>query len=108
MKNVVPRMNLKKSFSERVLEVVKDIPKGHVMSYKLVAQKAGNAGASRAVGSIMSHNKDKKIPCHRVVKSDGSIGGYNGIRTSTPGTNAKVNLLKREGIKFTKTNKVIF
>jgi O6-methylguanine-DNA--protein-cysteine methyltransferase len=43
-----------------------------------------------------------------VVKSDGSIGGYNGLRTSTTGTLAKIKLLKKEGVKFSKSSKVVF
>ena len=97
-----------RTFTEKVIDVVKKIPKGKVMSYGEVSRRAGVAGAARAVGSIMSHNKDKKIPCHRVVKADGKIGQYNGLQTKTAGTNSKVNLLKKEGVKFTKSGKVIF
>ena len=99
---------IKMSFTEKVLEVVKKIPKGKVMSYGEVSRRAGVQAAARAVGSIMSHNKDKNIPCHRVVKADGKIGQYNGLQTKEAGTNAKVNLLKKEGVKFTKSGKVIF
>lgn len=100
--------NFQKSLKDRVQEVVKNIRKGSVLSYREVALRAGAAGAARAVGTIMSKNTNKTIPCHRVVKSDGSIGGYNGLRSSTPGTLAKIKLLKKEGVKFTKSNKVIF
>lgn len=47
------------------------------MSYKEVAKAAGNGRAYRAVGNILHSNYDPKIPCHRVVRSDGSLGGYN-------------------------------
>ncbi len=97
----------KKTFSEKVIEVVKKIPKGKVLSYGEVSRRAGVAGAARAVGSIMSSNKDKGIPCHRVVKSDGRIGYYNGLRGNAKGANAKMNLLKKEGVEFTKTGKII-
>ncbi len=53
------------------------IPKGKTLSYKQVAAKAGNAKAARAVGTIMAHNYNPKIPCHRVVRSDGGVGDYN-------------------------------
>lgn len=64
-------------FAKRVYAVVAKIPKGKTMTYKQVATKAGKPGAARAVGTIMSHNYNPKIPCHRVVRSDGSMGGYN-------------------------------
>lgn len=79
------------NFRERVLSVVKKIPKGKTLSYKEVALKAGHPLAARAVGAIMRTNKDKSIPCHRVIKSDGTLGGYNGIR------GIKQKLLKSEG-----------
>ena len=60
------------------MRVVKGIPKGQTLSYKQVAELAGSPGASRAVGNIMKNNDDDSIPCHRVIKSDGSLGGYNG------------------------------
>jgi len=65
------------NFSDKVRAVVREIPKGKTLSYKQVAQKAGNAKAARAVGVIMSKNFDPKIPCHRVIRSDGTLGDYN-------------------------------
>lgn len=70
----------KNLFREKVIPIVKKIPKGKTMSYKEVATRAGHPGASRAVGAIMRSNKDKSIPCHRVIRSDGTLGGYNGIQ----------------------------
>ena len=89
-----------KSFKDRVLSVVSKIPKGKTMKYKQVATKAGNANASRAVGAIMSANADKNIPCHRVVRSDGKIGGYNGLCGGKTGSSAKRSLLKKEGVRL--------
>ncbi|MDP2624749.1 MAG: MGMT family protein [Candidatus Peregrinibacteria bacterium] len=66
-----------KTFQDSVLEVVSAIPEGQTMTYKEVATKAGNPNASRAVGNIMSRNWDSNIPCHRVIRSDGDLGGYN-------------------------------
>lgn len=66
-----------KTFKQRVQEIVRRIPKGKTMTYAEVAKYAGSPGASRAVGSIMKNNYDPKIPCHRVIRSDGGIGGYN-------------------------------
>jgi O-6-methylguanine DNA methyltransferase len=77
-------------FTKNVIVVVKRIPKGKTMSYKQVAKQAGNENGARAVGMIMSKNTDKTIPCHRVIRSDGTLGGYNGLR----GTKEK--LLKKE------------
>ena len=79
------------SFKEKVIAVVKKIPKGKVLSYKDVAMKAGNSNASRVVGNIMAWNHDKNVPCHRVIKSDGTLGGYNGLRGE------KLVLLRSEG-----------
>lgn len=91
-----------KSFNEKVLEVVAKIPEGKVFTYGQVAAQAGNPKASRAVGSIMAKNQDTNIPCHRVVKSDGSIGMYNGLRGKS-----KAVLLVQEGILFKKNGKVV-
>ncbi len=65
------------SFSEKVKNIVAKILKGKTMTYKQVAVKAGSPNAARAVGSIMKGNYDPKIPCHRVIRSDGKIGDYN-------------------------------
>jgi methylated-DNA-[protein]-cysteine S-methyltransferase len=68
---------MKLTFAEKVKNIVSKIPKGKTMTYKQVATKAGNPGGARAVGSIMRKNYDPKIPCHRVIRSDGKIGEYN-------------------------------
>ena len=80
-----------KTFTEKVYEVVKKIPKGKVLTYKEVAKMAGNIKASRAVGNILHKNHSPKIPCHRVIRSDGKFGGYN------KGLNMKIKILKQEG-----------
>lgn len=80
-----------RSFTEKVRGIVAKIPAGKTMTYKQVAAKAGNPRAARAVGTIMRTNYDPAIPCHRVIKSDGSMGGYN-----RGGTTAKKRLLARE------------
>ncbi len=81
-----------KTFAEKVKEVVSKIPKGKTLTYKEVARRAGNGNASRAVGVIMSKNFDPKIPCHRVIRSDGQIGNYN-----RGGQAVKTRILKQEG-----------
>ena len=80
-----------KSFADRVRDIVRRIPEGKTMTYKEVATKAGNRKAARAVGAIMRTNYDETIPCHRVVKSDGSFGSYN-----RGGTLRKQEILQRE------------
>ena len=65
------------SFSATVYQVVAAIPKGQGLTYKQVAQKAGSPLAFRAVGNILNKNYNPNIPCHRVVRSDGKLGGYN-------------------------------
>ncbi|MCI5108462.1 MAG: MGMT family protein [Candidatus Pacebacteria bacterium] len=65
------------SFKERVFKVVRKIPAGKILTYKEVAEKAGSPRASRAVGNILNTNYDPEIPCHRVIRSDGKVGGYN-------------------------------
>ena len=63
------------------------------MTYVEVARQAGSPGAARAVGNIMHNNPDtKQVPCHRVVRSDGTPGGY------ARGTKKKIALLRREGV----------
>jgi O-6-methylguanine DNA methyltransferase len=94
-------------FTEKVLKIVSKIPKGKILSYKAVAKLAGNEKSSRVVGSIMSKNKDKKIPCHRVVRSDGTVGEYNGLQNNKKGKESKIDLLKSEGVKI-ENGKVIF
>jgi methylated-DNA-[protein]-cysteine S-methyltransferase len=66
-----------KSFTERVYEVVRKIPKGKTLTYKEVARRAGSEKAVRAVGTILSKNFNPDIPCHRVIRSDGKVGEYN-------------------------------
>lgn len=66
-----------KTFTEMVRDIVRKIPKGKTMTYKEVATQAGNPRAARGVGAIMRSNYNRDIPCHRVVKSDGSLGSYN-------------------------------
>jgi len=85
-------MKTKNLFTERVLKIVKKIPKGKTMSYKEVASLAGSPLAARRVGSIMKANYDESIPCHRVIRSNGEIGDYN-----RGGTDVKYKKLKKEG-----------
>lgn len=81
------------NFKEKVLKIVKGIKKGKTRTYKEVARIAGSPNAYRAVGSVMANNYDPKIPCHRVIKSDGSLGNYN-----RGGMAKKIVLLRKEGV----------
>lgn len=82
-----------KTFKEKVLEleVVRKISRRKTLTYKQVAKLAGKPKAYRAVGNILNTNYNPKIPCHRVIRSDGKIGGYNrGIKN-------KIKILRKEG-----------
>ena len=83
-------------FTELVRDVVRNIPKGSVMTYKEVAKKAGNEKAARAVANIMAANYDLDVPCHRVIRTDGGLGGYN-----RGGIEKKSKLLRKEGVQLT-------
>jgi len=86
------RQRSRRSFRERVLKVVAKIPKGKVLTYKTVAKLCGNPYAYRAVGNILRKNYSPCIPCHRVIRSDGTSGGYNrGIKN-------KIKILRKEGV----------
>jgi methylated-DNA-[protein]-cysteine S-methyltransferase len=87
-------------FRFRIPAVVKTIPKGKVMTYKQVAEKL-NSIAYRAVGQVLKNNPDvKNIPCHRVIKSNGDIGGYFG-KTSGENIERKIKLLENDGSNLT-------
>ena len=80
-------------YQVKVYEAVTRIPYGRTRSYKWVAKMIGNPRSSRAVGNALNKNPyPVTIPCHRVIASDGSIGGF------ARGLYAKMRLLKREGV----------
>jgi len=84
--------NDKSKFKNKVYKVVRNISCGKVLTYKEVAKLAGKPRAYRAVGNILNKNKNKQIPCHRVIRSDSQVGGYN------QGVQRKIALLKKEGV----------
>ena len=87
------RQRIPTSFEEAVYAVVRRIPRGETRSYRWVAKRLGNPGLARAVGNALRRNPyAPAVPCHRVVRSDGSLGGYAG------GPAKKRALLKREGL----------
>lgn len=85
------------NFTQKVQQIVSQIPKGQIKTYSEIATLAGSPKASRAVGSIMAKNFNPTIPCHRVIRSDGHIGNYN-----RGGTSKKLELLKKEGVNISK------
>jgi methylated-DNA-[protein]-cysteine S-methyltransferase len=87
----MPKNN--KTFGEMVKDVVRKIPRGKTMTYKEVATKAGNPNGARAVARIMSANYDPTVPCHRVIRTDGGLAGYN-----RGGMDAKRKILQNEGV----------
>lgn len=81
-------------FTTQVKHVVANIPKGETRTYQEVAALVGKPNAARAVANVMAHNHDPAVPCHRVVRSDGSVGGYN-----RGGPSIKYRLLTAEGVE---------
>ena len=77
-------------FRKKVYRVVSKIPKGKTKTYKEVAELTGFPRAWRAVGNALNKNRSSKVPCHRIIRSDGKVGGYRG------GTKKKIALLKKE------------
>ncbi|MFC1678116.1 MGMT family protein [Patescibacteria group bacterium] len=80
-------------FAALVYKNLKKVPRGRITTYQELAKAIGRPRASRAVGNALNKNFfAPKVPCHRVVKSNGQIGGYAG------GVNQKIELLKKERI----------
>ena len=79
------------TFMDKIYAVVRKIPRGKVLTYKEVARRVGRPKAYRAVGNILNKNADRQVPCHRVIRSDGTVGGYR------DGHASKVRILKNEG-----------
>ena len=84
-------------FQQRVWAYLRKIPRGSVKTYSQVAKGIGKPLAARAVANAIGKNPyAPKIPCHRVIRSDGSLGGYSG----KGGVKTKRFLLKKEGIRL--------
>lgn len=103
-----------KSFNEKIYDFLKKVPKGKVTTYKALAQ-ALDTKAYRAVGQAMRCNPyAPQVPCHRVVKSNGNIGGFSGsMNPSSKEVKRKIKMLRKEGIevkdsKIVKFEKVLF
>lgn len=80
-------------FQDSVRAAVRAIPKGKTMTYSEVAEQVGRPGAARAVANVMANNFDRTVPCHRVIRSDGTLGGYN-----RGGPSRKRAILESEGV----------
>ncbi len=90
------------SFQKRVLRVIREIPRGKVCSYKEIAIQLNSPKGARIVGGALSKNPfPLAIPCHRAVRSDGALGGYQG------GADMKRALLELEGVGFDHRGRVI-
>ena len=81
-------------FAQNCYELLRQIPKGKVTTYKIIAQKLG-VKSYRAVGQAIGANPDiPKTPCHRVIKSNGELGGY------ALGIDKKIEILEAEGLQI--------
>ncbi|MCP4482569.1 MAG: MGMT family protein [bacterium] len=86
-------------FYRKVWDVTRNIPLGETRTYKWVSKKIGKPMASRAVGNALNKNPYLiEVPCHRVVKSTGEVGGL------AKGIEFKIKLLEAEGVKIKKVN----
>lgn len=89
------------SFDQKVWKLLESIPEGKVTTYGLIAKKL-NTKAYRAVGNACRRNPyAPRVPCHRVVRSDGSIGGFGG-KTSRKTVERKIKMLIQERVEITK------
>ncbi len=83
------------SFAARIYRLVERIPDGKVTTYAELARAAGKPKATRLVGRVLNKNPSPVVvPCHRVVRSDGTVGGY------AYGPGAKRRLLEKEGVRI--------
>lgn len=90
---VLKKMKAYTPFQQAVWRACMSIPAGETRSYKWIAEKIGKTGAVRAVGSALGKNPFAPVvPCHRVIKSDGTLGGFS----APGGLKAKLALLKAE------------
>lgn len=89
------RLDLCSKFQQKVLRAEHGIPRGRVSTYRRIAEHLGNDNAARAVGGALANNPFPIIiPCHRAIRSDGTLGGYQG------GLEMKRTLLEMEGVFF--------
>jgi len=92
--DIMERMKVFTPFQRAVWLACMSIPKGETRSYKWIAERIGRPRAFRAVGTALGRNPfAPEVPCHRVIASDGTIGGYSG----PGGARGKLRLLRGEG-----------
>jgi methylated-DNA-[protein]-cysteine S-methyltransferase len=85
----------KQLFSEQIYDLTSQIPNGKVTTYGVIARRLRKPRAARAVGRVLAANPHPiVVPCHRVVRGDGTLGGYSGGK----GIETKVELLQSEGV----------
>ena len=82
------------SFEQKVYAATRLIPVGMVSTYALIATVIGHHFSQRAVGNALNKNPFRNVPCHRVVRSDGLVGGY------FRGEKIKIKLLRKEGVRI--------
>ena len=93
LSRIPARLHARTPFQSRVLQACRGIPRGETLTYQQLAQLAGSPQASRAVGNIMARNRiPLLIPCHRVVASNGGLGGFS----APQGVSMKQRLLDLE------------
>ena len=84
------------TFAAKVYKLTSEVPRGKVTTYGALAKRMGMPGASRAVGAALRANPTPiVVPCHRVVKQTGELGGYGGAK----GAGRKAELLRKEGVE---------
>ena len=86
--------NFKNMDSEIIYALAKKIPRGKVTTYGELARLLGGRKYSRKVGSILNKNSNPEVPCHRVVYSDGKVGGFR------RGQQEKIKILREEGLEI--------
>lgn len=92
---------------QRTYQLLRQVPPGRVTTYKALADALGTK-AYRAIGQILKQNPyAPEVPCHRVVASDGTIGGFMG-KTSGTAIQKKIAMLEKEGVKIEKDKIVDF
>ena len=108
----IEQVTLRVNFDEKVWKLMQRVPKGRVTTYSMIAKKL-NTRAYRAVGNACRKNPyAPRVPCHRVVRTDGTVGGFGG-KTSGKTVEKKIRLLRKENVeikngKITNFEKVLF